>query len=108
MPTYKITDTAGRDVAGQRSPGAGKLIELSESQAAHPLRLGHLVPNEGESVNAAAETVAEVPAQEFVQVPAEGLVPTLDGPVPGQETLSLPVERRGDFTGGALEARRRK
>lgn len=39
---YIVTETAGREVAGQKSPGANKPIFLTENQAAHPLRLGHI------------------------------------------------------------------
>lgn len=40
--TYYVTKLAGRDVAGQRSPGEGKTIKLTESQAAQPLRQGYI------------------------------------------------------------------
>lgn len=40
--TYIVTDEAGRDVAGMASPGAGQTIRLTEAQAEHPLRLGHI------------------------------------------------------------------
>ena len=40
--TYFVTETAGRLVAGARSPGVGRAIELSDAQAEHPLRLGHI------------------------------------------------------------------
>lgn len=39
---YQVTKTAGIFVAGVRSPGAGEAIDLTEEQAAHPLRLGHI------------------------------------------------------------------
>ena len=42
MKTYVVTDMAGREVAGRRSPGAGKTVDLTDEQAAHPLRLGHI------------------------------------------------------------------
>lgn len=42
---FYVTKSAGRDVAGQASPGAGNSIMLTESQAAHALRVGHLSRN---------------------------------------------------------------
>ncbi|MCZ4270719.1 hypothetical protein [Maritalea porphyrae] len=41
--TFYVTELAGRDVAGQRNPGVGKPIELTENQAAQPLRQGYIV-----------------------------------------------------------------
>lgn len=42
MQKFTITELAGREVAGMRNPGAGETITLSEKQARHPLRLGHI------------------------------------------------------------------
>jgi len=42
LKTYFVTDTAGRDVAGRPNPGKNKPIELTDRQAEHPLRLGHI------------------------------------------------------------------
>lgn len=42
MPRYAITEKAGLFVAGFRNPGVGTVLELSERQAAHELRLGTL------------------------------------------------------------------
>lgn len=39
---YEVTDLAGPTVAGFQNPGAGEAIELTERQAEHPLRLGHI------------------------------------------------------------------
>jgi hypothetical protein len=41
---YEVTDLAGPTVAGFQSPGVGEVVELTERQAEHPLRLGHLKP----------------------------------------------------------------
>ena len=41
---YKVTETAGPFVAGRRSPGEGKQIELTDAQAEHPLRTGEIEP----------------------------------------------------------------
>ena len=43
MPRYAITERAGPFVAGFRNPGVGTVLELSERQAAHELRLGTLI-----------------------------------------------------------------
>jgi hypothetical protein len=43
MKEYLVTESAGREVAGMRSPRAGKTISLTEAQAEHPLRLGYIV-----------------------------------------------------------------
>jgi hypothetical protein len=42
MPRYAITETAGRFVAGQTNPGVGTVLELTEKQAEHEVRLGSL------------------------------------------------------------------
>lgn len=42
MADFIVTEAAGKEVAGQKSPGAGKKITLTELQAEHPLRLGHI------------------------------------------------------------------
>jgi hypothetical protein len=43
MPRYAITDEAGRFVAARRNIGVGMVLELTEKQAEHELRLGTLV-----------------------------------------------------------------
>ncbi|MCB1500825.1 MAG: hypothetical protein KDK07_13720 [Bauldia sp.] len=43
MPRYAITEKAGRFVAGHRNIGVGMVLELTEKQAEHELRLGSLV-----------------------------------------------------------------
>lgn len=43
---YYVTDTAGNWVAGKRSPGFGKVIDLTEAQAATPLRNGEISKDE--------------------------------------------------------------
>ena len=42
MPRYAITETAGRFVAGQTNTGVGTVLELTEKQAEHEVRLGSL------------------------------------------------------------------
>jgi hypothetical protein len=43
MPRYAITEKAGRFVAAHRNTGVGMVLELTERQAEHELRLGSLV-----------------------------------------------------------------
>lgn len=43
MPRYAITERAGPFVAGIRNTGVGTVLELTERQAEHELRLGSLV-----------------------------------------------------------------
>ena len=43
MLRYAITERAGPFVAGFRNSGVGTVLELSERQAAHELRLGTLI-----------------------------------------------------------------
>ena len=44
MPRYAITEKAGPFVATYRNTGVGTVLELTEHQAAHELRLGTLLP----------------------------------------------------------------
>ena len=39
---FMVTEKAGAFVAGQRSPGAGKTMRLTEAQAFYALRAGEL------------------------------------------------------------------
>ena len=43
MPRYAITEKAGRFVAAHRNTGVGMVLELTEKQAEHELRLGSIV-----------------------------------------------------------------
>ena len=43
MPRYAITEKAGPFVATYRNTGVGTVLELTEHQAAHELRLGTLM-----------------------------------------------------------------
>lgn len=43
MPRYAITERAGPFVAGHRNTGVGTVLDLTERQAEHELRLGTLV-----------------------------------------------------------------
>ena len=42
MPRYAITERAGPFVAGIRNTGVGTVLDLTERQAEHELRLGTL------------------------------------------------------------------
>jgi hypothetical protein len=55
MPRYAITERAGPFVAAHRNTGVGTLLELTERQAEHELRLGTLVarPIAGEATTEA-------------------------------------------------------
>ena len=44
MPRYAITERAGPFVAAHRNTGVGTVLELTERQAEHEVRLGSLVP----------------------------------------------------------------
>jgi hypothetical protein len=43
MPRFAITERAGPFVAGHRNTGVGTILDLTERQAEHELRLGTLV-----------------------------------------------------------------
>ncbi len=43
MPRYAITEKAGPFVAAHRNTGVGTILDLTELQAEHELRLGTLV-----------------------------------------------------------------
>lgn len=62
MPRYAITERAGPFVAAHRNTGVGTVLQLTERQAEHELRLGTLVrlPEPGDCV--AAEARVEPPA----------------------------------------------
>lgn len=62
--TYEVTEKAGLFVAGKRSPGAGKTIELTEEQAHFALAAGELrLPGQKPAEEAEKET-SEDPAKE--------------------------------------------
>lgn len=47
MPRYAITEKAGRFVAGTNNTGVGTVLNLTEKQAEHEVRLGALRPLDG-------------------------------------------------------------
>ena len=60
MPRYAITEKAGRFVAAYRNTGVGMVLELTERQAEHELRLGSLVALDTDPASASpAETAMQ-------------------------------------------------
>lgn len=59
LKNYRVTRKAGRYVGGQRSPGVGRTVMLSERQAAHDLRTGALIDIAAEAEKAEAAKAAE-------------------------------------------------
>ena len=62
MPRYAITERAGPFVAAHRNTGVGTVLDLTERQAEHELRLGTLVRLPEPHETAAAEPRVEPPA----------------------------------------------
>lgn len=56
---YIVTELAGPMVAGIKSPGAKKPIELTESQAEHPLRQGYIARPEAGKASSEVKKPAE-------------------------------------------------
>lgn len=59
---FEVTEKAGAFVAGQRSPGAGRTIPLTEEQAEHALRLGEL-KRPGQAPKKPKQTKPEAPVE---------------------------------------------
>ena len=57
MPKYRITEKAGRFVAGHRNTGAGTVLDIPAVAAEYEITLGTLVPHDltPPTVEAAAE-----------------------------------------------------
>ena len=62
MPRYAITERAGPFVAAHRNTGVGTVLELTERQAEHELRLGTLVRLPEPDGSAYAEPRIDTPA----------------------------------------------
>jgi hypothetical protein len=87
MPRYAITERAGPFVAGHRNTGVGTILDLTERQAEHELRLGTLVRlTEPDQSAAGKPDVAAV----IVAAPPE--FPT--APVSEQKTGAAPPSRK--------------
>jgi hypothetical protein len=66
MPRYAITEKAGRFVAGTNNTGVGTVLNLTEKQAEHEVRLGALRPLDGpkpEPVEQEPKAQTEEPTQ---------------------------------------------
>lgn len=61
MPRYAITERAGPFVAAHRNTGVGTILDLTERQAEHELRLGTLVRLPEPDERVAAEPQVEPP-----------------------------------------------
>jgi hypothetical protein len=87
MPRYAITERAGSFVAAHRNAGVGTVLDLTERQAEHELRLGTLVrlPDPDQSATGTPD-VAPV----IVAAPPE--LPT--APVSEQKTDSQASSRK--------------
>lgn len=58
---FIVTERAGGEVAGMKSPGARSTIMLSDKQAEHPLRIGDIKVPEAEETAEVQEAAEEVP-----------------------------------------------
>jgi hypothetical protein len=88
MPRYAITERAGPFVAAHRNTGVGTVLDLTERQAEHELRLGTLVrlpePDEGTAVEPRIEppaVAAETPEPSVAPVSE----PETDAPTPSRK-----------------------
>jgi hypothetical protein len=61
MPRYAITERAGPFVAAHRNTGVGTVLDLTERQAEHELRLGTLVRLPEPHESTAADPQVESP-----------------------------------------------
>jgi hypothetical protein len=61
MPRYAITERAGPFVAAYRNTGVGTVLDLTERQAEHELRLGTIVHLPEPSGGAAIEPQVDSP-----------------------------------------------
>ncbi|MHA7881719.1 hypothetical protein [Nitratireductor rhodophyticola] len=60
---FEVTEKAGAFVAGIRSPGAGKTLQLTEEQARYPLILGELRQPEKKPQEAKPATASNTKAR---------------------------------------------
>jgi hypothetical protein len=88
MPRYAITERAGPFVAAHRNTGVGTVLELTDRQAEHELRLGTLIALTEPDQNAADRSDV-VPATEVAAPPALATAPLGD-----QETGAPPPIRK--------------
>jgi hypothetical protein len=85
MPRYAITERAGPFVAAHRNTGVGTVLELTERQAEHELRLGTLVwlPEPDQAATGKPDVVPvivaappELPATPISEQKADAAVPS--------------------------------
>ena len=88
MPRYAITEKAARFVAAHRNTGVGMVLELTEKQAEHELRLGSLVALDTPLVPLGLDSAAVAGSSAAVS-PGEPPLPV------GAETESPRKARRG-------------
>lgn len=72
--TYEVTEKAGLFVAGKRSPGAGKPIQLTEEQAHFALAAGELRapgPKPAEEANKEASSEEQTKEGQAVATPSK-------------------------------------
>lgn len=70
LKKYRITEKAGRFVAGYRNNGVGTVLELSPKAAAHEVRLGTLIDVEAKA-KSDAKTREKAKAEEEATRKAE-------------------------------------
>ena len=68
MPRYAITERAGPFVAAHRNTGVGTILDLTERQAEHELRLGTLVLLPVPEVRTGGEPEVTLTQEPLVQV----------------------------------------
>jgi hypothetical protein len=88
MPRYAITERAGPFVAAHRNTGVGTVLDLTERQAEHELRLGTLVRLTEPNGSAAVEPRIDPP----IVAPAPPEPST--APASEQEAIVPPPSRK--------------
>ena len=89
MPRFAITERAGPFVAAHRNTGVGTVLELTERQAEHELRLGTLIAlSEPDQIAADRSDVA--PATQVAATPETSIAPLIqpetNAPAPARKT----------------------
>lgn len=79
MPEYRITEKAGRFVAGRNNNGAGTSLFLSEKEAEYELTLGTIVPaTEAEPEVEAGQDLSKMTKDALLALAAERGVTVAD------------------------------
>jgi hypothetical protein len=100
MPKYRITEKAGRFVAGHRNTGVGTVLDIPGVAADYELKLGTLVPHD--LVPPAIEATAEDPGLQSPEPELPDAGPELpdsdegltDSAAPEAEPLAAAVKRK--------------